>query len=132
MPKIVERDEKTAELIKRAILAGFPIKKIAKVVAVSENVMRRIYKDEVENTKLKCGANVAGMLYNKCLKGDTASVIFYCKTQLGFKETQSHELSGTDGQPLQALQPPALHITIDGAPAEITSEAGPSLPEPSK
>ena len=40
---------------------------------------------------------IAGRLIQKATEGDTASQIFYLKTQCGWKETQSLEHSSPDG-----------------------------------
>lgn len=42
-------------------------------------------------------AKVAGSLVRKALAGDTASAIFYLKTQGGWKETSVQEHTGKDG-----------------------------------
>ena len=49
-------------------------------------------------------AKVAGSLVRKALNGDTASAIFYLKTQGGWKETSVQELTGKDGDPIQVQQ----------------------------
>lgn len=49
-------------------------------------------------------AKVAGALVRKALNGDTASAIFYLKTQGGWKETSVQELSGANGDPIQVQQ----------------------------
>tara|TARA_Y100001972_G_scaffold52879_1_gene64741 strand:+ start:757 stop:1053 length:297 start_codon:yes stop_codon:yes gene_type:complete len=46
-------------------------------------------------TKVK--SLIAGRLIQKATEGDTASQIFYLKTQCGWKETQSLEHSSPDG-----------------------------------
>ncbi len=46
-------------------------------------------------------AKVAGALVRKALSGDTASAIFYLKTQGGWKETSAFHHSGPDGGPIQ-------------------------------
>lgn len=46
-------------------------------------------------------AKVAGALVRKALNGDTASAIFYLKTQGGWKETNVREHVGKDGGPIR-------------------------------
>ena len=43
-------------------------------------------------SKAETIAKVAGTLVNKALKGDTASAIFYLKTQAGWRETSNVNL----------------------------------------
>jgi hypothetical protein len=37
----------------------------------------------------------------KALSGDTASAIFFLKTQARWRETERHEITGADGGPLE-------------------------------
>ncbi len=46
-------------------------------------------------------AKVAGALVRKALNGDTASAIFYLKTQGGWKETSVQETTGANGGPVR-------------------------------
>lgn len=57
--------------------------------------------------KARAIGTVAKGLLQKARDGDTASAIFYLKTQAGWKETQNHEHTGKDGT---ALQPPVFNI----------------------
>jgi hypothetical protein len=57
--------------------------------------------------KSKAIASVAQGLLKKALSGDTASAIFYLKTQAGWKETNVQEHTGANGS---ALQPPVFNI----------------------
>lgn len=52
--------------------------------------------------KAKAIAHVAQGLLQKARSGDTASSIFYLKTQAGWRETERIEHSGPDGGPIQA------------------------------
>ena len=42
-------------------------------------------------------AKIATGLFQRAMSGDTASAIFYLKTQAGWRETQAHEHTGTVG-----------------------------------
>jgi len=57
--------------------------------------------------KSKAIASVAQGLLKKALSGDTASAIFYLKTQAGWKETNVQEHTGANGT---ALQHPVFNI----------------------
>lgn len=54
-----------------------------------------------EEGKAEIIAKVAGSLVKKALSGDTASAIFYLKTQAGWRETVRNEHTGADGKPIQ-------------------------------
>ena len=51
--------------------------------------------------KAKAIAVVAKSLVSKAREGDTASQIFFLKTQGGWRETTRQEISGPDGAPIQ-------------------------------
>jgi hypothetical protein len=51
--------------------------------------------------KSKVIAKVAQGLIQKALSGDTASAIFFLKTQARWRETERHEITGADGGPLE-------------------------------
>ena len=51
--------------------------------------------------KSKAIASVAQGLLKKALSGDTASAIFYLKTQAGWKETNVQEVTGANGEAIQ-------------------------------
>lgn len=58
-------------------------------------------KAAFEEGKAETVAKVAGSLVAKALKGDTASAIFYLKTQAGWRETVRNEHTGKDGGPIE-------------------------------
>lgn len=60
--------------------------------------------------------DIASALITKARKGDTASQIFYLKTQAGWRETNKVEVSGPDGGPVQAIDVTKLS---DAAIAEM-------------
>ena len=51
--------------------------------------------------KAEALARVGGKLYQKAVGGDTASAIFYLKTQGGWREVNRTEHTGVDGGPVQ-------------------------------
>lgn len=51
--------------------------------------------------KARAIGSIAKSLIQKAREGDNTCMIFFLKTQAGWKETQSHEISGKDGGPIQ-------------------------------
>lgn len=49
------------------------------------------FKDAIKKGKAKGIALIANQLFEKAKSGDTTSIIFYLKTQAGWKETQAVE-----------------------------------------
>lgn len=61
-------------------------------------------KDAFAQGKAETIAKVAGSLVRKALSGDTASSIFYLKTQAGWKETSLISGMGPDGEHIHAIK----------------------------
>lgn len=68
---------------------------IALYLEMSKETLRKLYLPELTKGKIEADLEVAGKLYEKCVKGDdTAAQIFWCKTRLGWSEKQKVEVSG--------------------------------------
>lgn len=70
--------------------------------------------------ELKTGAQrthavVIGQLMKKIKAGDTASIIFYLKTRMGWSDKQLVEITGKDGAPI-------AHVVNDKTIKEMTNE----------
>lgn len=89
-------DEDEVEKIKLYAGLGSTQAQIATMIGKSEDTLVRqpIAKAAFEEGKANTIARVAGSLVKKALAGDTASAIFYLKTQAGWKETTLNEHSG--------------------------------------
>lgn len=70
--------------------------------------------------KAKAIEEIGGKLMDKARKGDTASIIFFLKTQAGWRETSKVELTGPQGGPVQTLDVSKLS---DAALAEMLAVA---------
>lgn len=84
-----------AELSKIELYAGLGStqEQVATLLGKSVNTLKAGLgaKDAFERGKAQTIAKVAGSLVSKALAGDTASAIFYLKTQAGWKETNVSE-----------------------------------------
>ncbi len=77
--------------------------KDAKGHPISEPTLRKHFSTELETGKLKANVKVAETLYRKAIGGDTTSIIFWLKSQAGWKDTQRVELTGANGGPVQSI-----------------------------
>ena len=68
---------------------GLTQEQIAAIFGKSVETIVKHCRDELDAGKAETIAKVAGTLVNKALKGDTASAIFYLKTQAGWRETNN-------------------------------------------
>jgi len=97
------------QLVMQMAAVGIAQEQIAAVIGLSVDTMVKHYKHEIETSKSKAIAKIGGTLYNKALKGDNTCMIFYLKTQGGWRETSHHEITGKDGAEFK----PILNITIE-------------------
>jgi hypothetical protein len=74
---------------------GIPQADICAVVEVDLKTLRKHYRKELDTATAKANSQVAQRLYQKCLDGDTTSMIFWMKTRGKWSEKVEHELSGS-------------------------------------
>ena len=77
---------------------------------IDEDTLNKHFKSELVSGKAKANSNVGKTLYQKATGGDTSAMIWWSKTQMGWKETQVTELHGKDGESLNPI-----NISINGA-----------------
>lgn len=89
------------------LAAALSIEQISEYFGMSKVTFYKIMeRDQDVNERYKRGkakaiAGVAGNLINQARNGNVAAAIFYLKTQAGWKETVTQEISGPDGKPIQ-------------------------------
>ena len=75
----------------------------------SINTLKNHYSEELKKGRVTATAKVAQALYKKAIEGDTACMIFWMKTQGGWRETDRmnvnvrQEISGPDGGPIPVI-----------------------------
>lgn len=82
--------------IEHYVSLGYTQAQIAGLIGKCEDTLRKACPDELKNGALKVNAQIGGKLFQKAMAGDTAALIFWCKTRLGWKETAGLDLN-TDG-----------------------------------
>lgn len=60
---------------------------------INHETLRKYYAEELKRGKAKACAKIGNALFKKCMDGDTASILFWCKTQMNFKETSVQEIA---------------------------------------
>ena len=104
-PKHV-RDKSIADNVTFLAGIGVPENDIARVSGISTPTLLRYYRKEIDEGFLIVNANVAKSLYQKAIgkqPNSVAAAIFWMKTRAGWKESQRHEHTGRDGQPIQFM-----------------------------
>ena len=85
-------------------MAGYcTFEQIAAVLKISSDTLVKYYKEDLDAKKVIVGTQVASKLVEKALRGDNACMMFYLKTQFGWRETTHHELTGKDGAAIQPV-----------------------------
>ena len=87
----------TRELVQLHTMVGTRQEAIASIIGIDPKTLRKHYRKELDQSKAKANATIGGALFNKAKSGDTAAMIFWMKTQAGWKETNVNELTNPDG-----------------------------------
>jgi hypothetical protein len=82
---------------------GLPIEQIAILVrgGIDTDTLRKHFATELVAGKAKANSGVGRTLFQKAMGGDTTAMIWWSKTQMKWKETQAHEITGADGAPIE-------------------------------
>jgi hypothetical protein len=100
-PPIIFDAVQTAQV--EALAAVLSKGQMADYFNISETTFREIedrqpeVSDAYKRGKAKAIGNVAKNLISQAQAGNITAAIFYLKTQAGWKETQTHEVSGPEG-----------------------------------
>jgi hypothetical protein len=120
---MTRRFEPTAaerEQVRRMCGHGLPAEMIARLVrsGISPVTLRRAFADDLAQGRAVAAATIVQTLFDKAAAGDTACLLFWCKTRLQWREVVRAEVTGADGVPLAA--PPAGVMLV---PSLIDPEA---------
>jgi hypothetical protein len=96
-----EPTPETRQLVQLHATVGTPQPVIADIIGIDAKTLRKYYRDELDQSLAKANATIGGALFNKAKSGDTAAMIFWMKTQAGWRETNRQEITGPDGGPIQ-------------------------------
>lgn len=75
---------------------GSPLEDIASICGISVPTLRKVYRKELKNGAAIANMKVGRRLFEKCMQGDTASLIFWAKTRMGWREKDKKEIKTTD------------------------------------
>jgi hypothetical protein len=104
-PKKVLTDKQRGEI--ETLAAFLSIEQLADYFGIGRTTFYALAEKDPEilehykRGKSKAIAHIAQGLIQKARAGDTASAIFFLKTQARWRETERHEITGADGGPLE-------------------------------
>lgn len=94
-PKI-QYDPDIAKRVQSMSQYGTPQDEIASLVGISLVPLRKVYKKELEQGRCVARLSIRKKLFESCMAGDTACLIFYAKTQLGWREKDREQDKAAD------------------------------------
>lgn len=87
----------TRDTVQMHTLVGTTQANIAAILGIDEKTLRKHYRNELDLAKAKANATIGGALFNKAKAGDTTAMIFWMKTQAGWREKQEIDHTSSDG-----------------------------------
>ena len=124
-----EPTEATRQTVQLHTTVGTTQATIARVLGIDEKTLRLHYRDELDISKAKANATIGGALFNKAKSGDTAAMIFWMKTQAGWRETQSVDHTNNGGAFEHSKSNEAFAAFLSGM-ASLAPRAAGSTPSP--
>ena len=95
--------DQTRKMVERGKMVGLNNEEIAAVLGISSDTLVKYYGIEIDQSKSKVVMQIGGKLIQKAINGDNTCMIFYLKTQAGWREKSELELTGKDGGPVFAV-----------------------------
>jgi hypothetical protein len=84
------------KLVEQMTACGIPQESQCLVIrdGIDDKTLRKHFRRELDTAATKANTKVAGTLFNKAVGGDTAAMIWWSKTRMGWKETNVQENTG--------------------------------------
>lgn len=99
-PKHIPTPEQRAQ-VKALSAFGIPQPEIARYMRISETILRRRYRDELDDGRIELVAEVAACLARQAKEGSVPAAIFILKARGGWREKHDIAVTGPNGGPLQ-------------------------------
>ena len=93
-----EPTEQARHMVKKMAAFGIPMKNIAEVIGVGVTSLQKYFQNELESGHTEANFMVANTLFQKAMGGDTTSLIFWCKTRLGWRDGSMYENASNKGE----------------------------------
>lgn len=101
-----------AKVVRTLSAYGVPEEDIASELEMCVETMHRLYSKELRAGRVKADTKIRQTLYDKAVnQGNTACLMFICKTRLGMRETNRLEMTSPDG----TMSPLDINVNFIGA-----------------
>lgn len=91
--------------------------------SISLPTLTKYFSQELKQGKLKANVKVAQTLFKRAMSGENSCIIFWLKTQGGWKEApQTHEHAGIDGAPIEQRTTVVNETQIKAAVKKLEDE----------
>lgn len=97
-------------------VAGISPDMIAKCIGISIHTLMKHFPEELELGRAKIHTRIADSLIRQAMAGNTSAMIFYAKTQMGWREG-----SGADKARLAAAQADVAELELQKLRGELVS-----------
>lgn len=96
--KLIPTDEER-KLVESMSGYGVPFANIAALIqdGIDEETLNKHFKKELMQGKAKANSKVGQTLFQKATGGDTAAMIWWSKTQMGWRESIEHNIGNVEG-----------------------------------
>ena len=101
MPKVVNKTDEIAEMVKRLSGIGITHDMICSIAKISKPTLYKYYDEELKVGKAQSTAQIANNLYRMATgegKEALTASIFWLKTQAGWKETDVVEINNVSDE----------------------------------
>lgn len=86
-----EPTKHTRELVMIHTVVGTTQEHLSKILGIDLKTLRKWYRGELDLAKARANATIGGALFNKAKDGDTTAMIFWMKTQAGWREKEHYD-----------------------------------------
>ena len=105
----------TRELVQLHTMVGTRQETIASIIGIDPKTLRKYYRDELDQSKAKANATIGGALFNKAKSGDTTAMIFWMKTQAGWKENSETTININQSKDIKELSDEELFEIVENS-----------------
>ena len=95
--------EDSKKLVRNLAAMGTRYVDIAHKIEITDDTLRKHYKDELEGGRIDANAQIATTLFQQAKKGNMTAAIFWLKTRAGWKETSITELAAGEGAEIKGI-----------------------------